>query len=317
MGNLSTGGTGKTPHVDYLIQLLKPSYPIGVLSRGYRRSTTGYLEVLPQHTAKDVGDEPLLSKWKHPDISVAVAENRALGIPNLASGKDENFVILLDDAFQHRGVKPGLNILLTPFDDLYIKNQLLPIGNLREFKSGADRADIIIVSHSPRDLDAAQKEKLASELNVKPYQQLFFSHIQYLPMYQVFQQGFERILPPKESKILLLTGIANNSKMKAYLEQEFGEVYTRTFSDHYTYQQQDIESIITTYQDIEAEHKFIITTEKDLTRLLPFQTHFNKAGIKVLCLPIKVNFTGEEKQRFNKIIHFFVERTLEDYLSDN
>ena len=314
---MSTGGTGKTPHVDYLIHLLKPTYPIGVLSRGYRRKTSGYLEVMPQHTAKDVGDEPLLTKWKHPDISVSVSENRALGIPSLASDKTENFVVLLDDAFQHRGVKAGLNILLTPFDDLYVNNQILPIGNLREFKSGADRADIVIVSHSPRDLDPKGKGVIEKSLQLKPYQKLFFSHVQYLQMYQVFQQGFERISPSKESKILLLTGIANNSKMEDYLKSQFEEVYTRAFGDHHTYEQQDIESIITTYNDITGEQKYIITTEKDFTRLLPFQNLFNKAGIKVLCLPIKVNFAGEEKQKFDKTIHFFVERTLEDYFLDN
>jgi len=317
VGNLSTGGTGKTPHVDYLINLLKAEYSVGVLSRGYRRKTSGYLEVLPQHTAKDVGDEPLLTKWKHPNISVAVAENRALGIPSLAKDKTENFVVLLDDAFQHRGVRPGLNILLTPYDDLYVNNQILPIGNLREFKSGADRSDVVIVSHTPKDLDAKGKEKIAASLQLKPYQKLFFSYVQYLPMYQVFQQGFERLNPSKESKILLLTGIANNSRMQEFLENQFEEVYTRTFGDHHSYQLQDIESIITTYNDIAGEQKYLITTEKDFTRLLPFQNLFNKAGIKVLCLPIKVNFTGEEKQKFDKTIHFFVERTLEDYLSDN
>jgi tetraacyldisaccharide 4'-kinase len=317
IGNLSTGGTGKTPHVDYLINLLKSEYPIGVLSRGYRRKTSGYLEVIPLHTAQDVGDEPLLTKWKHPNISVAVSENRALGIPSLASDKAENFVVLLDDAFQHRGVKPGLNILLTPYDDLYINNQILPIGNLREFKSGAERADIVIVSHSPLDLDEKGKNKIVEELQLKPYQKLFFSQLQYLQMYQVFQQGFERVSLPKESKILLLTGIANNSKIKKFLESQFDDVYTRAFSDHYTYQQQDIESIITTYKDLPGEQKHIVTTEKDFTRLLPFQNLFNKAGIKVFCLPIKVNFAGEEKQKFNKTIRFFVERTVEEYLSDN
>lgn len=317
VGNLSTGGTGKTPHVDYLIQVLKTTYPLGVLSRGYRRRTSGYLEVLPTHTAKDVGDEPLLCKWKHPDIHVAVAENRALGIPNLLSGKAENFIVLLDDAFQHRGVRPGLNILLTPYDDLYIDNHLLPIGNLREFKSGADRADIIIVSHSPSQLDASERNRIAEKLQLKAYQKIFFSHVQYLQMYRVFQSSFERVSLPKESKILLLTGIANNSKMEAFLHEQFEEVYTRSFADHHSYEQQDIESILTTYKDIQGENKYIVTTEKDLTRLMPFKDLFNKAGIKVLCLPIKVNFAGEEKLKFDKTIHFFIERSLEEYLSDN
>lgn len=317
VGNLSTGGTGKTPHVDYLIHLLKQSYPIGVLSRGYRRKTSGYLEVIPNHTAKDVGDEPLLTKWKHPDITVAVSESRALGIPSLASNKKENFVVLLDDAFQHRSVRPGLNILLTPYDDLYVNNFLLPIGNLREFKSGADRADIIIVSHAPQNLHAAQKKLISDKLEVKSHQKLFFSFVQYLQMYQVFQEVFEHITPPKNSQILVVSGIANNLRMLNFLESQFDQVYKRSFADHHNFALHDIESIIVTYNDIPGKDKYLVTTEKDLTRLIPFRDIFNKAGIKVLCLPIKVNFAKEEKLKFDKTIHFFIERTLEDYFSDN
>lgn len=315
VGNLSTGGTGKTPHVDYLINLLKTHYPLGVLSRGYRRKTTGYLDVNTRHSARDVGDEPLLLKWKHPEVAVAVSEDRALGIPNLASQKPPSFTVLLDDAFQHRSIRAGLNILLTPFHDLYTDDFLLPMGNLREFKSGAKRADIIIVSHSPVVISEEERNAVIAKISPESYQHVFFSFIDYMRTYQVFQEEIKVLIPEKDSHILLLTGIANNQKMKSYLDSLCGKVYERSFADHHSYSEQDIESVINTYHDLKAEKKYIITTEKDLTRLFPFANSFNNAGIKVLCLPIKVNFASEDKRRFNKAIHFFIEKTIEEYLS--
>lgn len=315
VGNLSTGGTGKTPHVDYLINLLKTHYPLGVLSRGYRRKTNGYLDVQTSHSARDVGDEPLLLKWKHPEIAVAVSEDRATGIPSLASQKPHSFTILLDDAFQHRAIRAGLSILLTPYHDLFTDDYLLPVGNLREFRGGAKRADIIIVSHSPRDLSQEEKAKIIAKISPESYQYVFFSFLDYLPTYQVFQQSLIQITPEKDSDVLLLTGIATSEKMKAYLEKNCRKVYERSFPDHHGYTEQDIESIINTYNDLKGKNKYILTTEKDLTRLLPFAQTFNKASIKLLCLPIKVNFAPEEKRRFNKAIHFFIEKTIEEYLT--
>lgn len=314
VGNLSTGGTGKTPHVDYLIHLLKEHYPIGVMSRGYRRKTSGYLEVLPQHKAIEVGDEPLLTKWKHPEITVSVVEDRAMGIPSLVSGKADDFVVLLDDAFQHRGVKPGLNILLTPFYDLYVDNNILPLGNLREFKTGADRADIIIVSHSPQNLNDVNKNLVIQKLKAKPYQYVFFSSIAYQNMYQVFSNNKEAITISKDSDIILVTGIANNKNILAHLEENYKSVFTRKFSDHHHYSEQDIESIINTYNNLNSQNKFIITTEKDLTRLAPFAQNFINAKIKVLCLPIKIIFATQEEEKFNKAIFFYIQKTLEEYV---
>ena len=315
VGNLSTGGTGKTPHVDYLIDLLKAHYPLGVLSRGYRRKTSGYMNVKTNHKARDVGDEPLLLKWKHPEIEVAVSEDRSIGIPSLASQKPPTFTVLLDDAFQHRGIRAGLNILLTPYHELYTDDFLLPVGNLREFKSGAKRADLIIVTHSPQQLTQQEKDRIKTKLSPQDYQHVFFSFLDYHPIYQVFKEDIALISPEKGSDILLLTGIANHSKMKDYLAAKFNKVYERSFPDHHTFTNQDVESIINTYKDLKGKDKYIITTEKDLTRLFPHAQAFNNVGIKVLCLPIKINFEAKEKQRFNKIIHFFIEKTLEEYLT--
>ena len=313
VGNLSTGGTGKTPHVDYLINLLKEHYPVGVMSRGYRRKTNGFLEVNTHNKAIEVGDEPLLTKWKHPDITVSVAEDRGMGIPSLVSGKEDNFVVLLDDAFQHRGVRPGLNILLTPFYDLYVDSNILPLGNLREFKSGADRADIIIVSHSPKNLNDVNKNIVIQKLQPKPYQHVFFSSVAYQNMYQVFSNNKEAITISKESDIILVTGIANNKNILAYLEENYNSVFPRKFGDHHHYTEHDIESIITTYQNLSSQNKYLITTEKDLTRLAPHAQKFINANIKVLCLPIKIIFAPQEQEKFNKAIFFYIQKTLEEY----
>jgi tetraacyldisaccharide 4'-kinase len=313
VGNLSTGGTGKTPQVDYLINLLKAQYPVGMLSRGYRRSSSGYQDVNIDSTALEVGDEPLLIKWKHPEIAVAVSEDRATGIPSLVSEKPLGFTVILDDAFQHRTIRSGLNILLTPYNNLYTDDWILPMGNLREFRNGADRADIIIVSHAPTTLSKKEREQVVAKLAPKAYQHIFFSHIQYQRPYQVFQ---ERLLPAafnEKQQVVLLTGIANSDKMRSYLETQCQEVFERRFADHHSFTQQDIESVINTYNNIEGQEKIIVTTEKDLTRLMPFAASFNKAGVKLLCLPIKVNFVPEEKRRFDRAIHFFVEKTLEEY----
>ncbi|MCB9256933.1 MAG: tetraacyldisaccharide 4'-kinase [Chitinophagales bacterium] len=312
VGNLSTGGSGKTPHVDYLIQFLKNQYPLGVLSRGYRRSTSGFREVLTNSTAKEVGDEALLCKWKHPDIEVVVAENRALAIPQLLSEKESNFVVLMDDGFQHRSVRAGLNIILSPYHLLYTRDELLPWGNLREFSSGAKRADIIVVSHCPLNLSLEEKAKIKQELQLETYQHVFFSSLQYLPYYQVFQGIPSPVQLPSKSKILLLSGIANNSKIEEKLKEDFEEVFSRSFSDHHYFSTQDIESIIQTYNNIPGDTKYLVTTEKDLPRLQEYAASFNEAKIPVICLPIKINF-GEEKERFENIIKFYIEKSLEDY----
>jgi len=224
--------------------------------------------------------------------------------------------VLLDDAFQHRGVRPGLNILLSPIHDLYTDDYLLPLGNLREFRSGAVRADLIIVTHTPPNISKTERSKIIDKIAPKDHQHVFFSYISYLPMYRVFQETINRIEPSKQSEILLLTGIANNSKILKYSEERFAKVYTRSFNDHHTYTAQDIESILATFKDIKGQEKYIVTTEKDLTRLIPFAADFNKAQIKVLCLSIKVNFVAEDIQRFHKAIHFFVHKTLEEYLTE-
>ena len=307
VGNLTVGGTGKTPHTEYLIRLLKDHFPLAVVSSGYRRRTSGFLEVKPTHTAKDVGDEPLLYKWKYPEVHVGVAEERTIGIPGIIG--DTPKVVLLDDAFQHRAVRPGVSILLTDYNHLYTRDYLLPVGKLREFKKGAARADLIVVSKSPKDLDKASRDKIIAELAPLPYQHVFFSHLEYSAIYPLFDRS--QIIDSLNTEVLMLTGIANPAPMKTQLETQFKAVYNREFDDHHHYNQDDVESIITTFNNIEASQKVLITTEKDATRLLPFKQDFIKNGIPVFCLPVSVNFAASDKGKFNKAIELYLSKTIE------
>lgn len=315
IGNLNTGGTGKTPHIDYLIAMLKNNYSVGVISRGYRRKTSGYIDVQTHSKAIEVGDEPLLLKWRHPEAHIAVSESRAFGIPKLAHNKDENFVVLLDDAFQHRAVRAGLNILLTKYNDLYVDNEILPLGNLREFKSGANRADIIIVTDTPKNITDEKQQAVISKLQPKKYQYVLFSTITYQKIFYIEDNQFKYSELEKESSIILVSGIADNASLVKHLEDKYTHVYQRKFADHHQFTNQDIESIINTYKNTTADKKYLLTTEKDLTRLLPFIEEFNKNEILIHCLPIRINFAPKEKEKFNKLIHFYIDTTIEEYLT--
>lgn len=314
IGNLTTGGTGKTPHTEYLIELLKNDYNIGVLSRGYKRRSSGFIEVQTTSTAELVGDEPLMYKWKHPDIKVAVCEERALGIPALVMTSDEPMTILLDDAFQHRAVKPGISILLTEFDNLFTDDALLPTGRLREFKSAYERADLIIVTKSPENLTEENRNDILEKIKPKSYQYVFFSYIENLPSYSLFQHSQSYTQPAWNTTALLIAGIANPSLLQSKIEKEYKQVYTRFFNDHHLFSREDIESIITTFETLPDENKAIVTTEKDATRLAPFEKLLKDKGIAVFCSPIKINFAPQDKMKFEKAIRLYIDTILgKDY----
>ena len=307
IGNLNTGGTGKTPHTQYLIELLKDEYPLAVLSRGYQRKTSGFLEVTTKATAENVGDEPLFYKWKNPEIIVAVSENRVIGVTELAAKYSEKIVVLLDDAFQHRSIKAGIQILLTRYNELYTTDYLLPLGNLRETAKNAERADIIIVTKCP-DISKKHKNEIRDALNPLPHQYLFFSSIQYEPIYALTDHS--TIKDEGKYFVLLVTGIAKSTLIEHELMERFKDVYLREFPDHHNFQKADVESIIRTYKNISTENKCLITTEKDATRLYPFMSLFEAENIKIYCLPIRVYFEKEEKERFNKLIKHYLSITL-------
>lgn len=290
VGNLSVGGTGKTPMIEYLLALLMPKYQVAALSRGYGRKTQGYRIVTKEETAAKVGDEPLQFKNKYNNAIIAVDENRRRGIEILKDDYNPD-LILLDDAFQHRKVKAGLNILLTRYNDLYEDDFMLPTGNLREPVVGAGRAKIIVVTKCPTQLSVAATERIRTKLNPRNYQQLFFSYISYNE--NVFNG--EKQIPLQElvhRQITLVTGIAHPNALCEYLEA-FGISFQHlNFPDHHNFSSEEIKKI--------AQSEFIITTEKDFMRLK------NDISLeKLYYLPIAMQFL-KDKDKFEKEILDFV-----------
>ena len=290
VGNLSVGGTGKTPQIEYLIRLLSDDYKIATLSRGYKRKSEGFVLADETSNAEILGDEPFQFYQKFKNIQVAVDANRVNGITQLLSQSDKPQIILLDDAFQHRKVKAGFYILLTSYDDLFYNDFILPTGNLRESRSGVKRANVIIVTKCPKDIPEAVQNKIKKKIGVE--KQVFFTYINYDDA--VFSDD-EKLNVDEIKKVdkILLAGIAKPEPFFAYLQAAKNN--TMAFPDHHHFSQQDIESI----KD-KAENKVIITTEKDFVRLngkLPKEQLFY--------LPIKSSFVNNEND-FNKTILDYV-----------
>ncbi len=298
IGNLCVGGSGKTPHVEYLLRLLGQEKKTSVLSRGYGRKSKGFINVKPSSNAKIVGDEPLQIARKFPDSKVAVCENRIDGISKLSA--EDAGVLILDDAFQHRYVKAGLNILLTKYENLYIDNYLLPSGNLRESKSQSKRADIIIITNSPKPLLPLDEYRLNEQIFPKSNQKLFFSSVYYLGLKSVFS---DEKIELKGKNVLLLTGIANSANIIDYISDKSKIIKHLEYPDHHTYRVKDIKNIIREWNSIESTEKLILTTEKDAVKLQLFESKFE--GVKMCYLPIEIKFQG--KNNFNDLILNYVE----------
>lgn len=290
IGNLSTGGTGKTPMTEYVIDLLKDSYEIAVLSRGYKRKTKGFILADSKSTVMDLGDEPYQMHLKFKKIDLAVDTNRVRGI-NLLKEKNNNIdIVLMDDAFQHRAVKAGFYILLTAFDDLFIDDFLLPTGSLREFKSGVNRADVIIVSKTPENTTEKVRQSVSKRLEHynKP---IFFSEIIYSEML-ISQTESINLNSLKDKKVTLVTGIANPKPLKDFLVRK-GIIYDEIeFEDHHNFSTSEI-------SQLENLDTFIITTEKDYVRMCERLNHQ-----KLFYLPIKTKIYNSVK--FEELIFNFI-----------
>jgi len=287
VGNLSVGGTGKSPQIEYLIRLLKDDYKIAVLSRGYKRKTEGFQLVNDTHTAEDVGDEPLqfYKKFKK-DITVAVDADRTNGIQQLLQNDIPPQVVLLDDAYQHRKVTASSYILLTKYNDLYVDDFVLPTGNLRESRRGAKRASVIVVTKCPENLSKAEQEKIVRKLNPKSYQKVFFTTI----AYDEDLKGTEElaISDLKDKEVLLVTGIANPKPLLNFLKEKEVSFKHLNFPDHHNFTQQDISTIKKSFDELLSQQKIILTTEKDYMRLEGKVDHLNY-------ISIKSKFLSEEK----------------------
>ncbi|WP_372937034.1 tetraacyldisaccharide 4'-kinase [Seonamhaeicola sp.] len=290
VGNLSVGGTGKTPMIEYLINLLKNDYKIATLSRGYKRKTDGFQLADKSANADTIGDEPYQFYYKFKDdILVAVDADRNNGIKNLISSKVAPEIILLDDAFQHRKVKAGFNILLTTYKNPYFNDFVLPTGNLREPRIGAERANIIVVTKCPDNLSETEKHNVLKKIKPKKHQQVFFSSISYSD--KVFSES-NTIELSSLKQFTLLTGIANANPLVNYLKNIGLNFKHLNFSDHHNFTQNEVEDL--------TKEALIITTEKDFMRLKEYPSLQNK----VYYLPIKTTIENEEV--FNNLVKDFV-----------
>ena len=308
VGNLSFGGTGKTPHIEYLIRLLKDKYTVAALSRGYGRKTKGFILASKKSTPCKIGDESLQYKTKFKDsIEVAVDGKRRRGIKNLINKFPKLNAILLDDAFQHRWVKPGLSILLTDFHKLYSNDFPPPSGTLREFRSGAKRADIIIVTKTTSALSPITRRRLTKIIKPKEHQTLYFSYIKY-GVLQSLQNEDTIPKSKKFSTILLFSGIANSYPIQDKLRKKCNELIVMDFKDHHKYSIKDLTKIKKKFEDIYTKNKIIITTEKDAMRLTkPELIKFAK-DLPIYYLPIEVKLHKDDAKEFDKQIIDYVRK---------
>jgi tetraacyldisaccharide 4'-kinase len=302
IGNLSTGGTGKSPMVEYLLRSFKDQYKMAVLSRGYKRKTSGYALANEQSTALEIGDEPMQFYKKFPSVTIAVGEERIVAIPQLLHDVPGIEVIVLDDAYQHRYIKPGLNILLTDYNNLYTRDWFLPTGDLRDLPSSYKRADVLVVTKCPGDLTTEQRDGIRDELNPLPHQQVFFTTISYGTPYHLVTGQPTTLLATTEA--LLVSGIANPKQLKKYLSDNTEAYYELLYADHHIFSIDDLKEIRKRFESIASTEKIIITTEKDAMRLTKFHEAF--VNYPVFVLPIGMVFLFGDENRFHELITNFI-----------
>lgn len=308
VGNITVGGTGKTPHVEYLARLLKDHMKVAVLSRGYKRKSHGFFVAEADTPMKLVGDEPYQMKQKFPEVTIAVDKKRTRGIDRLTSGKGVE-VILLDDAFQHRYVKPGLNILLVDYHRLIIYDKLLPAGRLREPLRGKDRADIVIVTKCPKGLKPMDFRSIMKSMQLFPYQKLFFTTLDYEPLQPLFggdSVGADQIAADEHA--ILLMGIASPRQLQEDLEASLPcKLTTLSFPDHHNFRKKDIRQLNEVFAALPQPRR-IITTEKDAARLLTAEGLSDDVRKSLYVLPVHISFLQEQEEVFNKMITDYVRK---------
>jgi tetraacyldisaccharide 4'-kinase len=305
VGNLSAGGTGKTPHTEYLIRLLSNDYQIATLSRGYGRKTRGFRIANENDNAGTIGDEPSQFYNKFPEITVSTDEKRRRGITSLLNLKPELDLIIMDDAFQHRYVKPGLSILLTDYHKLYSKDYPLPLGTLREARSGARRADLIVVTKTPNVLSPFDRELIVDSLKPKSHQQIFFSFVKYGEIRSVWNPEEVIDTATKFSVIILVAGIANPYPLEFELRNRCSDLIVLRYKDHHKYTSVDFEQISRNYSDIYTRNKLLVTTEKDAMRMLDPEVKEMASQLPFFYVPMEVDFHHSDKEKFdNTVINY-------------
>ncbi len=304
VGNLSVGGTGKTPHVEYLLRLLKDRYRLATMSRGYKRHTSGFLLADEKANALRIGDEPMQYHLAFPDVAVSVAEERMTGIPALLQRRPEIEAVILDDAFQHRSVKPGRAVLITDYAKPFYTDYILPLGTLRESRKAARRAHIIIISKCPPTLTEAEANAIRTRIHPTPEQQVFFSAIEYGEAYDLLSRARLSLVG---KSVLLVAGIAKPGPLVTHAQQVAAQTHLLSYPDHHYFLSKDLDEIESTLRDWSAPEKIILTTEKDAARLLLHRERLQKDGWQVAVLPIRVRFLLEGEAAFDEAILSYVE----------
>ena len=311
VGNITVGGTGKTPHVEYLAGVLKDLFKVAVLSRGYKRHGKGFIIANADTPMRTIGDEPYQMKQKFPGVTIAVDKNRCHGIDMLVENDSKLDVVLLDDAFQHRYVKPGINILLVDYHRLIIYDTLLPAGRMREPLRGKDRADIVIVTKCPQELKPMEYRVITKAMNLYPYQRLYFSTLEYDSLRAMFPDAqnakIRQLTDLKDHHTLLLTGIGSPQQLEHDLSPIIAHLTPMSFADHHQFRKKDIQLINETFNALPSP-KSIITTEKDMTRLKDVEGLSDEIRKNLYVLPVRVKFMQDQEDMFNQQIIGYVRK---------
>lgn len=303
VGNLAVGGTGKTPMTEFLVEFLQYRYKTATLSRGYKRKTKGFAIANDQSTAIDIGDEPMQFHQKFPANTVAVGEERLVAIPQLLHDRPETEVIILDDAFQHRTVEAGLNIVLTECKNLYTRDFMLPAGDLRDVRASIKRAHMVVVTKCPPGFTQQDRDSTIKELNMQPHQTVFFTEILYGNPYHLFKNtttGFDA-----NTDVLLLCGIANPKPLKDFLAGYVRSYDMLRYADHHIFSSEELMEIKQQFESIDSDNKIIITTEKDAVRLQKFEKELLQYPI--YALPIRHHFLFGGEHEFRQKVTSFID----------
>lgn len=308
IGNISTGGTGKTPHIIYLAKALQDKYKAAVISRGYRRKSKGYILAASGSLVADIGDEPKLIKYKMPAMEVAVCENRLIGISTLLQDVNDLVFILMDDGFQHRKVKAGLNIILSSYDALFIHDKLLPAGNLREPVSSLVRADTIIITKCSPQMQRREASELRTTLQLLPLQKLYFTSLGYGELNPLFPLWQNEVIT-KGKQALVVTGIANDRHLVEALRNQFTVVHKMHFPDHHYFSEKDLQNI----KNRLGDNSVLITTEKDAMRLMEQEEIIKNLNLQFYILPVEVQFLFNAEQQFLEDITAYIHRDVASF----
>ena len=292
VGNIAVGGTGKTPHVEYLIRLLSPHYKVAVLSRGYKRKTKGFVMADQSATAQSIGDEAMQLYLKYPEVCVAVSENRVKGIRQIQSLRPDVEVVILDDAFQHRALKCGFNIVLTRYDRLYPNDHMLPWGTLRDFKQRILKANAVVVTHCPEEMQPIEKRVVENHLHLPPYIRLYFSKFRYGTVYRT-------------GRPLVVAGIANPQYLMDFVNAHYQGAGFITNADHHAFTPEDLREIESRAKD----YDFVLTTEKDFVRLQQTEL-YNRLAERIEAIAVNMEIDEETAEFDKQVLNYVRENTL-------